>query len=155
MKKEIVYMCISVAVLILCFGIFRQREVDLKEEDKMSSHTETDTLNISDMPVLKFVNTKYDFGTFKTEKKRPINVIDIDYGFQNVGKAPLVIYKVDVSCTCLSVDFPQEPIKQKENGIIKIKVNTKGITGAFNKTLFVRSNATEDVILLRIVGRIK
>jgi len=155
MKKIIIYTCTSIAVLLLCLGIIRQRKT-ISHNENIISFVESDSSSyIPNMPVLKFVNTKYDFGDFKTNKKDSINVFNIDYAFQNVGEAPLIIYKVDVSCGCLSVDFPKEPIIPKGNGVIKVKVNTQNNTGAFNKTLFVRSNATEDVILLRVVGQIK
>ena len=154
MKKVIVYACVSIAVLLLCFGIVRQRKT-IFDENRISSYVKSDSSNIPNKPVLKFADTKYDFGTFKAGEKLPINVINIDYEFQNVGNAPLVISKVDVSCGCLSVDFPQKPIMPKEKGVINVKVNTQGITGTVHKTLFVRSNATEDIILLRVVGQIK
>ena len=155
MKKVFVYACASIAVLLLCFGIVRQKKTVLYEENRISYVESDSSSNIPNMPVLKFANTKYDFGVFKSQKKDSINVINIDYAFQNDGDVPLVISKVDVSCGCLTVDFPKEPIMPKGNGVIKVKVNFQNNTSAFNKTLFVRSNATEDVILLRVVGQIK
>ena len=111
-----------------------------------------DSLNRKDMPVLKFAKLRYNFGTFK---KKATSSFVVKFKFQNVGNAPLVIYKVDVSCGCLSADYPRHPIMPNQKGIITVMVSEQDFAGAFNKTLFVRSNATEDIILLRIVGKIK
>ena len=154
MKKVIVYAIAGLVVLLLGRAVLLQKKKTLYVENNIE-HIVPDSFYIPNMPVLKLAYIRYDFGVFKKEKRLPVNVINIDFEFQNVGEAPLVILKVDVSCSCLSVDFPKEPIMPKGKGIIKVKVDAQGLTGDFNKTLFVRSNATEDIILLRIVGQIK
>ena len=154
MKKKAVVICAGLVVLLLGIGIFLLKKSTLYIENKLE-HIVSDSLIIPNMPILKFSYIRNDFGVFKTDKKKTINEINIDYDFQNIGDVPLVISKVDVSCGCLLVDYPGEPIMPKGKGIVKVKVNAIGISGDFNKTLFVRSNATEDIILLRVVGQIK
>ena len=137
------------AVLLLGFGIVFLNKKTQYAENKIE-HLLPAPLIIPDMPVLKFETTRNDFGTVKTNSK-----MNVHFEFQNVGDTPLIIQKVDVSCGCLTVEFPKHPMKPKEKGTIEVKIDTKGLKGAFNKTLFVRSNATDDVVLLRIVGQIK
>jgi hypothetical protein len=154
MKKVIIFTCAGLAVLLLGAGIVLRSKKTLYVKSKIE-HVVPDSLIIPNMPVLKFAYIRDDFGVFKKEPILPINIIDVDWEFQNIGDIPLVIFKVDVSCSCLSVDYPKEPIMPKGKGIIKVRIDTQELSGDFNKTLFVRSNATEDIILLRIVGQVK
>lgn len=152
MKKVIIFTCIAIGlvVLLLSIGTVRQRKITLSN-DKEEILIVSDSLNIKGMPVLKFTKTKYDFGTIK-RKDAPITVV---FEFRNEGDVPLVIHKVDVSCGCLSAEYPKQPVTPDEKSAITAKIDIRDFTGAFNKTLFVKSNATEDIILLRIVGQIK
>ena len=149
MKKIAIVTCAGLVVLLFGVVIVLQKKTTLYVENEIE-HIAPDSLKVPNMPVLKFKKTRYDFGTAK--KDTPITV---RFEFRNEGDATLVIYKVDVSCGCLSPDFPKQPVRPDEKGTVEVRIDTKGITGVFNKTLFVRSNATEDVILLRIVGQIK
>ena len=150
MKKVIIYTCIGFIVMLSSIVILRQKKTTTYVV-KRETHTVTDSSEVKGMPVLKFAETRNDFGTVRPKGAS----IDIVFEFQNTGDVPLLIQKVDVSCGCLSVEFPKEPTASGRKGSIKVTIDTKDFTGAFNKTLFVKSNATEDVILLRILGQIK
>lgn len=95
---------------------------------------------------------KCDFGTVN---KKKTDVIPININIENTGNAPLVIYKADVSCGCLSVEYDNKPIQPGKTAILNIKINMKEQKGYFNKTVFLNSNATNDVKLIRITGQIK
>ena len=150
MNKVIVCVCIGFVVLLSSITVVCRKKTALHVDSK-ENIVAVDSSDVRDMAVLKFAKSKYDFGVVKKENT-PIHCI---FDFQNEGGAPLVIQKIDVSCGCLSVEYPKEPITPKQKGKIPVKIDTKDFTGTFNKTLFVKSNATEDVILLRIVGQIK
>ena len=148
MKKAVIYTCTGLIVTLLSVGMLWQQK-STKYVD--NSHTVTESSDAKDMPVLKFVRTRIDFGTVR-KKDSPTRV---NFEFQNAGDVPLVIHKVDVSCGCMEVDFPKEPTMPGQKGTVTIVIDTKDRPGAFNKTLFVKSNANEDVILLRVLGQIK
>ena len=150
MKTCLIYACISIVIFFVIGIGCNKKKVEISEDKEEIFSVMDSTSQIKDMPVLKFEKTKYDFGTIK--KDSPLTVC---FNMQNTGDAPLVIYKVDVSCGCLTADYPKQPMKVNEKGVITVTADTKGFTGAFNKTLFVRSNAIEDIILLRIFGQIK
>ncbi|MCD7901166.1 MAG: DUF1573 domain-containing protein [Bacteroides sp.] len=97
-------------------------------------------------------NNRYDFGTIKEDK---IDVIPIDIEIGNSGNSPLVIQKADVSCGRISIEYPKAPVLPGKTAMIHIAVNTKGQKGYFNKTVFLKSNAANDVELIRITGQIK
>ena len=50
-------------------------------------------------------------------------------------------------------DYKKEPVKSGEKGSITIIFNPKGIMGKFSKSIFVKSNAENDVVLLKIEGK--
>lgn len=80
--------------------------------------------------------------------------MDIDFEIKNSGKLPLVIAKTDVSCGCLSVDCPKDPILPGKKTRLTVHIDTRAQEGRFNKTVFIKSNADNDVELIRIIGEI-
>ena len=157
MKKILIFTCAGIAVLLISIGTLNLKKrfshtgtIQFIDTTLYITHIALDSPSIKDMPVLKFAETRYDFGIIKKNTQ-----IVVHFEFLNEGNAPLVILKIDVSCGCLSAEYPKQPTEPNEKGILKISVDTRGITGVFNKTLFVKSNAVDDVILLRIVGQIK
>jgi len=150
MKKVVIYVCAGLSVLLLSIAIIGQKKTALHVDNEENNVT-VDSSDVVNMPVLKFAKNRYDFGAVKKEDM-PLHIV---FEFQNEGSVPLVIQKVDVSCGCLSAEHPKEPIAPKQEGSIQVKIDSKDFTGTLNKTLFVKSNATEDVILLRIVGQVK
>ena len=93
-----------------------------------------------------------DFGVLKI-KKNPF--ITVNFNFVNTGNVPLLILKTDVSCSCLSTDYPKTVIEPGEDGVITVTVDTKNQRGVFNKLVFLKSNASNDIELIRIKGELK
>ena len=101
---------------------------------------------------LSLDKSRYDFGKVN-KNKTPL--IPIEFMVENIGKEPLVILKADVSCGCLSTKFSTEPILPGEKSLLMVYIDTKSQEGNFNKSVFIKSNAENDVELIRIVGEVK
>lgn len=97
------------------------------------------------------VPKEMDFGTIK---KEDVPLKDITIDVCNMGDTPLVILKTDVACSCMKVTHTEQPIRKGEKGYIKVVINTTNQNGFFNKAVFIRSNAQNDLELVRIKGRI-
>lgn len=75
---------------------------------------------------------------------------DVSYGgdgtrefkFTNTGTEPLIITNAKGSCGCTVPEWPKEPIRAGETGIIKIKYDTKR-AGAISKTVTITTNEVE------------
>jgi hypothetical protein len=69
---------------------------------------------------------------------------DIFYNFEftNTGTQPLIILDASGSCSCTIPTFDRAPIKPGGKGIVKVKFETKDKEGTFNKTVYIKSNAT-------------
>ena len=97
------------------------------------------------------IPSEYNFG--KINKKNE-SIIEFKLEVNNLGESPLVIMKVDVSCGCMEVKFTQHPIKKGEKGTLNVRVNAANQNGIFNKSIIVKSNAQNDLVIVRVKGYI-
>ena len=136
---------------MLLSGSCSNRSSQTTENTSSFSAVSEEKIN-ADKPYLHFKKgNKFDFGTVQKET----DIIPISIEVENCGNVPLLIYKADVSCGCISVEIPKEPILPKKTAIVYIKINSENQEGYFNKTVFLNSNATNDVEILHIKGVIK
>lgn len=92
----------------------------------------------------------YDFGKVGKSKDTLIHSFDVI----NIGKSPLIIYDVEVSCNCVSVKFNKQPILPNEKGKIMVYLNTQKQLGKISKKIFVKSNAQNSLELLYVRANI-
>jgi len=107
--------------------------------------------------------------TMSAQKKAQItfksDVVDygeIDYGsdgvrsfeFTNTGDDVLIVARVYSTCGCTVPEKPEAPIQPGEDGVIKVKYDTKR-PGPIRKTISVYSNASEVPYTLKIKGMVK
>lgn len=95
-----------------------------------------------------FNNLEYDYGTIEQGSDGQSEFI-----FTNKGSIPLVLSNVRASCGCTVPQWTREPVAPGEKGTIKVKYNTN-ISGAFNKSIVVNSNAVNHTVSLRIKGKV-
>lgn len=95
-------------------------------------------------------------------EKETINYGTIDQGadgqrefvFTNTGKEPLIITHAKGSCGCTVPTWPREPIAPGEQGVIKVKYDTKRV-GPFTKSVTINSNAKTATKVVHIKGVVK
>jgi hypothetical protein len=100
---------------------------------------------------LHFDEDTLDFGTIDTTREEN-EFLTKEFIFVNHNDAPIIILRASVSCVCLSVEIPNEPILSGEKGVVKVTLDTKRVNGRFSRSVFVSSNADNDVELLRVTG---
>lgn len=110
--------------------------------------------SVSDKPYLQFDRVSYNFGEVIASEQED-GLISIDFTFVNSSDSPIDITKAIVSCGCVSVRFPQVSIHKGEKGVITVFLNTKLVSGSFRKSVYVESNAENDVEILHISGTIQ
>ena len=89
----------------------------------------------------------------------PLNWVNLSFNkfaphkfkFTNTGKEPLIISDAKGSCGCTTPNWPKEPIRPGETGVIKVKYATDRI-GAFEKTITLTSNADTPSKVIKIKG---
>jgi len=104
--------------------------------------------NNPNAPVITFREKVVDYGTI--EKGAPGARV---FTFTNTGKEPLIITQCQGSCGCTVPTCPKTPIAPGASGEIKVKYDTRRV-GGFQKTITVRSNASNSVVVLKIKGKV-
>ena len=97
---------------------------------------------------IEFATKVHDFG-FVQESKG-----NVSYGFEfkNVGNAPLIIVNASASCGCTKPEYPRNPIKPGQTGVIKVTFRTKHQSGPFEKSVTVKTN--NQIERIRIKGNV-
>ncbi|RKV82303.1 MAG: DUF1573 domain-containing protein [Alloprevotella sp.] len=98
--------------------------------------------------VVTFKETEHNFGKFYSNKEQ-VYV----FKFKNTGNKPLVIEQATTSCGCTVPSYTQAPIAPGKSGEIKVVYNGRGKNpGEFKKVITVRSNASNELVRLYIMG---
>jgi hypothetical protein len=137
MKKAILLIA---TIVIAAFTVYGQ----VSTSNKPAQSTEKNP----NAPFLSFEKTVHDYGTipYKGDGK-------CEFKFTNTGKEPLILTAVHSSCGCTVPKWPREPILPGHSDVIKVEYKTNRV-GKINKTITIRSNAINDVIVLRIKGEV-
>ena len=90
--------------------------------------------------------TEHDFGPCDWEQEQTAV-----FKIKNTGQKPLVIHTVQTSCDCVTVDYTKPPVKP--GGEAEVRATFKAEQpGYFRKTLWVRCNTEEGLVVLRVSG---
>ena len=112
----------------------------------------TDLVNIPDgnaekgsSPVMTFAENKHDFGTVTEGEK-----VSYSFKFKNTGGSDLVISSARGSCGCTVPDYPKEPIKQDQEGVVHVTFDSNGKEGINHKEVTIVTNAQPNTKVLEI-----
>lgn len=141
-------------ILIIFAGLLvvscNQKEKTNNDNNSISE----EVVSKSAQSVLIFEKKEHDFGTVDgTDKNKEF--VKFNFEFTNKSEKPIIIQKADVSCGCISTRIPDKPIIKGEKGVVEVSVDTKQINGHFKKSVYVKSNAENDVVLLHVKGSVK
>jgi hypothetical protein len=68
-------------------------------------------------------------------------VAQYTFEYENIGDKPLTVSQVIPGCSCMTVDWDKQPIAPHKKGKITVKVKTDEMSGPFDKSLCIRSDA--------------
>ena len=108
------------------------------------------TIDSSYLPILQWLDTVFNFGEVKEG-----DIITREFAFHNVGTAPLLITNASSTCGCTVPEWPKEPIPPDSSGVIQVKFNTVGRTGAQTKEVTIFANTIPNQSTLRLTGRVE
>lgn len=124
--------------------------VTLAQDSKVQATTKTADTKTTSGAEMKFEKDEFNFGTIKQGDK-----VEYAFEFVNTGKDPLIITEAHGSCGCTVPEWPKEPLKKGEKGVIKITFNSAGKMGLQDKTVTITSNATDSPKILHVKGNIE
>ena len=102
-----------------------------------------------DGPMLTFKQEEHDFGRIREGV-----VAEYSFSYTNTGTQPLVLSEVRPSCGCTVPDWSREPLAPGKTAAIKVKYNSAGRPGRFDKTITITYNNTDDTKVLFIKGEV-
>ncbi len=107
------------------------------------------SLSSNDRAVLEVSPTKYELGNMKKDEIRSMQFI-----CTNTGNAPLILYNVSVSCGCVTTEWEKKPILAGESPTINVYFNPKTKHGVTINSIYIQSNACNDLEIVRIYSNV-
>ncbi len=88
---------------------------------------------------LTLAESSYNFG----DVPRKGGDLVREFPFTNTGDAPLVVMRIETSCSCIKASFSKRPIPPGASGSIRITYEPhKGQAGNFSKMVLIYSNSS-------------
>lgn len=120
-----------------------------KLANELKSISSTYLENKGSMPIIEFQNHEINCGELTYDTYQTIRI-----EFQNTGQQPLIIANVSSSCGCAKPEWNKKPVAPGEKGEISIDYHASG-KGAFNRSVFIQSNASNSMQKLALKGEVK
>ena len=108
-----------------------------------------DTKYISNPSDIQILDTLVNIGKIEQGEKKKVQ-----FRFKNIGKTDLLIMDVKPSCGCTIADFPKQPFKPGEEGVVTAEFNSAGKLGLFSKGVEIFSTTIPASHIVRIEGEI-
>lgn len=111
--------------------------------------TASEGIDDSDLPVLKFDEESFDFGTITQGEK-----VDHEFHFTNEGNSDLIISSAYADCGCTVAETPKKPIPPGEGASIKVTFDSSGKSGVSKKKVTVVTNSIPNTKEVHITANI-
>lgn len=136
MKK---YLLLSIALVGLA-STACQNKIDASSQidETKVAEAEQKASEAGKLPVIKFEEEEFDFGTINEGDK-----VEHVFKFTNTGESELYIIDVKPSCGCTVPDYTKTPVAPGNSGEIKLEFNSSGKPGEQNKSVTVKTNTAE------------
>ncbi|HNP49700.1 MAG TPA: DUF1573 domain-containing protein [Bacteroidia bacterium] len=102
------------------------------------------------VPAYHFNDTVHDFGKIVQGEK-----VSFAFRFTNSGNGDLIIRAAQGSCGCTVPEWPKDPVKPGESGIINVTFNSEGKEGYQNKTITLIGNTIPNTYILTILAEVQ
>ena len=108
-------------------------------------------LSGNDSGMVKIIFSEYEHNFGKVSEGEKVAYV---FKFENQGTSDLVIASATASCGCTVPEFDKKPIAPGKTGNLKVVFDTVGRFGMQSKTITVKSNAKNPVVLLKITAEV-
>lgn len=121
-----------------------QRKIELIAVSKQDGELKKfDSQEGYQAPVIKFNSRLYELGRIDSEE------ISRSFVVSNSGGSVLEIYNIMINCECAQIEYPSQ-LQSKEEGVIKINIDSNSMKGNVELIITVVSNTTPNLNDLRI-----
>lgn len=139
-------------LIVLAFAVsFCAAQNSKQSTSKQSTSKQTETTAAYTGAEIQFDKNVCDLGTVKLNEE-----VTDTYTFTNIGKKPLLLYKVTAACNCTKVEYSTAPVMPGKTGTIKVifKADKPDDVGARTKRITVDSNAKSDRVILTLKANV-
>jgi len=145
MKKTYILFFLSFVLLVSC----KDNAASKIKADNLVKAEKRDAKMATEVPVMSFQNTEYDFGIINEN-----DIVETVFKFENTGVTDLIITNARASCGCTIPEWPKHPIKPGEKAVIKVKFNSRGKKNKQNKTVTLSTNTKNGREFLKIKAQV-
>jgi len=152
--KKFVYTFSFVGAMLIGGSALAQTPTTVKAASKATVKAEAAPVKaaaVAEVPKTKitFAETQWEFGNIKQG-----DVVKHDFVFTNDGDNDLILKDVKPTCGCTALDWPKEPIKPGESGIIVAQFNSRGKMGKQYKYFTIRYNGDPEIERVAFTGTV-
>ncbi|EHQ29025.1 DUF1573 domain-containing protein [Mucilaginibacter paludis] len=150
--KRIFLGIITAGMLAACHQSNKTQQSNTTTETTVSAPGTTPAgapVDTANAPIIRFEKDSYNFGKINQGDK-----VSYDFKFTNAGKTPLIITDAVASCGCTKPDWPKEPIKPGDKGVIKVVFNSAGKDGLQDKLITITGNTVPTQSVVHLVGEV-
>jgi hypothetical protein len=115
------------------------------DTDAVSNSASASGDSKNELPEIKFAEEVFDFGKITQGEK-----VSHAFSFKNIGKKNLIISGASGSCGCTVPEWPKEPIKPGQEGVINVVFSSEGKSGMQEKTVTIVTNCEPATRVIRI-----
>jgi hypothetical protein len=123
------------AILMLVFVGCKDNATAKIDENNLERAKERDAQLPVGLAVISFDKTEHDFGVINEG-----DVVETTFEITNTGKSDLLITDAFATCGCTVPQWPKDPIKPNEKGILKVSFDSNGKPNKQSKTITVVAN---------------
>jgi hypothetical protein len=142
-------------VLISNLLLFMCASCDEKKDTRVTADMVTNSQSAdgkTDLPVsaIRFEEDTFKFGEVLEGEK-----VSHAFRFKNIGNNDLIIANASGSCGCTVPEWPKEPIKPGDSGIINVVFDSDRRAGKAEKSVTVYANTEPSKHMLYLSGFVK
>lgn len=144
MRKSAFVIAICITLFSCSSGNDSEITTDLIDNPNTAS---TATVDNEKVAIIEFEQEVIEFGEITQGE-----IIEKTFRFKNVGKSDLIISSAQGSCGCTVPEWPKEPIKPGEEGVMNVKFDSNGKQGKQNKTITLVANTIPNTTVVALKG---
>ena len=152
MKTKILIISFVFLIAGIISGCNEKKEDDSKITTDIVKNPKTaqdENEDFSELPVIKFEETAFDFGPIIQGEK-----VSHTFKYKNTGGSNLIIHSAKGSCGCTVPKYSEEPLAPGESGELEVVFDSSGRKGNQRKSITVLANTQPSKTVLIITAEI-
>ena len=137
----------KIVMLLLLVALFSFIKAEAQTKTTLDPK-KTEVVTAKNGPVAKFDQTENNFGEIPQGTPK-----GAEFKLTNTGNEPLIIESAQPSCGCTNLKYEKDPILPGKTVAITATYNAAN-PGQFAKTITVKTNASDQPIILTIKGTV-